>query len=1088
MANAFVRSSPSWSSVRAALVFVLATVHAAAMFGQSDKLARRHARIKELHRAEDHAEVAKQLVLQLKEAAGTPWQDSLYAYTFTYGRAVWKSQDADAGIAAAERIVDLVKSTDKNVLHQLDAMDDLARLLYGMGRLLDCARVDSFAMVFADAHKEIPLIRRGKARQRLGLDYGQMGDYGRSLKYYQEAKAVFERSDSLLVLLMSDACNGIGTAYWHLGENRKAEAHYRMALSFLEKSTDAKRNFRMAGTLTNMGILWQSAGDFNRSKADYLEGIRLCGAVADTAKDPVLRDEAILARTRGYVNLATVYFALGDDGRSRELLEMALRERQGILEPDDPKLLGVQDRLADLEMEAKNYAKAEGYVRAYLEACEKYYGPRSEDYARTCAKLGEVYAGLGQDEKADSLFKRSISLSEAMEGADMDSDLASAYRRHAQFYMNQDRHADAVREMEAALAIIRRIHGDAHHKVATYKLLLAEAALGNSDPQTALRYADEALSLLHERVAALNSSSIPQTWPQPHLLPDAFYFKTKAERVLGVNADQRWRTDMDMAILAMQRNKAAYDDEGSQLGFIGQQKAVFDLAIELAGEAYERSPSAAGLDRFLALAEADRSILLKSRLNEFTSIRFTGVPDSVLTHENQLIAALDLDPEDRAATNDLAEREKELADFLERMSRDHPQYFALRYGEPQVTLSDLRSKLLTADRDLLAYAFADEHLYMMIVRRDTAMMLRVPSQGIPEAVKALHEAMRTREKEAYASAAGALYTKVFSPVANLLKSKELLIIPDGELQTVNFETLLFELPEKGKLSDHMLIQKHAISYLLSATTAVQFAGLKAYGPNKVLAFAPGFSDELKESYLAQVRDSSAIDRRFLNYVRQPFAVSTAEGLGSLLSAQVGTGADASEARFREKAGQYGILHLGTHAEMNTTSPLYSRLVLSKDGSGTDPDADGYLHAYEIYELDLRAQLAVLTACETGTGIADVEGVRSLGYSFAYAGCPSLVMSLWSIDEKVSSEIITRFYKHLAGGMPKNLALRQAKLDHLANAPDELAHPYYWAGLVLVGDVEPVDTVGGERYWRWLIGGIVLIGGILLILRVRRERA
>jgi CHAT domain-containing protein len=141
--------------------------------------------------------------------------------------------------------------------------------------------------------------------------------------------------------------------------------------------------------------------------------------------------------------------------------------------------------------------------------------------------------------------------------------------------------------------------------------------------------------------------------------------------------------------------------------------------------------------------------------------------------------------------------------------------------------------------------------------------------------------------------------------------------------------------------------------------------------------------------------------------------------------------------------------------MNATSPMYSRLVLSKDSAGADAEGDGYLHAYEIYELDLRAQLAVLTACETGTGKDDGEGVRSLGYGFAYAGCPSLVTSLWSIDEQISSAIIKRFYELLADGLPKHLAMRQAKLDHLASVEGELALPYYWAGLVLVGDVEPV---------------------------------
>jgi hypothetical protein len=96
------------------------------------------------------------------------------------------------------------------------------------------------------------------------------------------------------------------------------------------------------------------------------------------------------------------------------------------------------------------------------------------------------------------------------------------------------------------------------------------------------------------------------------------------------------------------------------------------------------------------------------------------------------------------------------------------------------------------------------------------------------------------------------------------------------------------------------------------------------------------------------------------------------------------------------------------------------------------------------------------------------------------------MSLWNIDEKVSSEIISRFYEHLADGMPKHLALRQAKLDHLATASDELAQPFYWGGMVLVGDVEPIEiAANGMRYWPWLISAACLAIAALIIVRYRR---
>ena len=1069
------------------LTWVLCSHRATAQLEK--RFADRHARITELHKAGDHAGTIQQIELQLQEVAGTTWQDSIYAYTYMLGRSVWRTEDAEAGLAAARRIAARVKEQDGDVVHQASAMDDVARLLSGMGRMLECVGIDSAALVFVDQHTEFPLSRRGLARQRLAQDYAAMGDHERALKFYLDARSVYEKCVPQPGLNLADACNGAGSACWHLGRTREAEAYYKQALAHLEKTSDPRRNFRLASTVANMGILWQSAGDFSRSKANYLESIRYCEEVVNTTDDPVIREEAIIGRTRGYVNLATVYFAMGDDGRSRQLLEMALRDRQAILEPDDPKLLGVQDRLADLEIEAGNFAQAEVHVRRYLEACEKYFGPRSEEYMRACAKLGEVCAGLQRTARADSLFDLSIALHSAMEDADTDPDLAMAYRRRAEFRIDQGRIDDAIGDLTMARSIIERGQGEENHKLALYDLLLAQAAFARNDMPGARRYADSVLVQMNERVQALKTSPLPQTFSQPYLLPDAIYWKVKAERAMGGSSAvtrEQWSKDLDLAVLSLARNKAALDDEGSRLGLIGKEKNLFHLAIDVAYEQWERDTSSANLDHLLNLTEADRSILLKSRLNDFSGMRFAGMPDSILTREGQLIDALEIDPEDPASTQDLDKREQALADFLTRLSKDHPQYFALRYGEPHVSIADLRKRLVTPEQNLLAYAVTGEHLYMLVVRMDKATLVRTSNKGLASTVKAMNDAVAARDAAQYIRSAHALHQLAFAPVAHLLPQQRLLIIPDGELHRVNFEALIDAPCTPTDFRKHLLIQRHAIAYLLSATTAVQFAGLAGERSSKVLAMAPGFADELKQDYLARMEDTTLVDRDFLNYVRQPFAVTTANQLGSLLSAKVMVGNEASEAGFRELAGKYGVLHLGTHAEMNATTPMYSRLVLSKDGRGVDADNDGYLHAYEIYELDLRAELAVLTACQTGAGKDDDgEGVRSLGYGFAYAGCPSLVVALWSIDEKVSSEIITRFYELLADGMPKHEALRQAKLDHLAMASEELALPYYWAGMVLVGDVEPIKV--GPSGWAFVWWGLAGLGACIIGFLVWRRK-
>src|SRR5690606_13580992 len=107
-------------------------------------------------------------------------------------------------------------------------------------------------------------------------------------------------------------------------------------------------------------------------------------------------------------------------------------------------------------------------------------------------------------------------------------------------------------------------------------------------------------------------------------------------------------------------------------------------------------------------------------------------------------------------------------------------------------------------------------------------------------------------------------------------------------------------------------------------------------------------------------------------------------------------------------------------------------------------------------MHLRAELPLLTACETVTGPWRTgEGVISLAHSFMHAGCASVVMSLWNIDEKASAEIIAGFYEFLAKGESKSTSLQASKLRWIERNGERLAHPYYWAGLAIIGDVTPL---------------------------------
>jgi CHAT domain-containing protein len=168
---------------------------------------------------------------------------------------------------------------------------------------------------------------------------------------------------------------------------------------------------------------------------------------------------------------------------------------------------------------------------------------------------------------------------------------------------------------------------------------------------------------------------------------------------------------------------------------------------------------------------------------------------------------------------------------------------------------------------------------------------------------------------------------------------------------------------------------------------------------------------------------------------------------------------ASESNYKDKSKDYRIIHFGTHGLLNEKSPLFSKLVLVKDSI-----EDGYLHIYEIYGQNLNAELAVLSACNSGKGkVESSDGIVSLTQAFTHAGCPSVLMTLWEVDEKSTSEILALFYDNLQNGQRKSEALRNAKLSFLENASFQYQDPYYWAGLVVIGNDTPIFTASSSYF-------------------------
>jgi len=509
-------------------------------------------------------------------------------------------------------------------------------------------------------------------------------------------------------------------------------------------------------------------------------------------------------------------------------------------------------------------------------------------------------------------------------------------------------------------------------------------------------------------------------------------------------------------------------DEESKLKLYEAHEKIFELAVDVTFSLFDLLQDDKWIETFFKFTEENRTILLRNQLQSFSALDYKGVPDSILEQERTLITQLR--NEDPESMINIVDMERSYLELVETIKNNYPEYYALKYFDKTASMTEVQNQLLSDNNALLTYSISGEFVYALLIDKQLAKLFRFPVNDLKDQIKNLNNSIIRDDMKEFHTLSMSICQSLFFPIQEFLKHDELIIVPDEDLFFLNFEILPNLKNQIENQQETPLIYDYTISYLLSATVAIQFTSLQEKKSGKVLTLAPGFSDRQKKDYRQSVSDSSLLDRKYMNYIQQPFAVQTAQQIAGVFSGDAYLEDEANETTFKKESLKYGILHLGTHAEVNIKAPLMSHLALSKNTN--DSLEDGYLHAYEIYQMPLQAELAVLTACETGVGKhQNSEGVISLAHSFSYAGCPSIVMSLWNIDEKTSSGIINDFYVNLSEGMPKNHALRNAKLDFLANAPAEMQSPYYWAGLVLLGDESPVKI---DKAFDWAKMGPVLI--------------
>ena len=494
-------------------------------------------------------------------------------------------------------------------------------------------------------------------------------------------------------------------------------------------------------------------------------------------------------------------------------------------------------------------------------------------------------------------------------------------------------------------------------------------------------------------------------------------------------------------ILEEQRNTAILDT--FRTGSFAHALSTYDPY-----ERYMRfllNDSPARVAEALEVGERARS---RGFLESLASVRgavAAKLPPALLAEEARVTRAISTAQEQlRAADLPRVDRERVLAE-LERAEQERERFqVALRVEHPALaearypTLVDTKriQDSLRPEDIVVVFFLAEPRSFRWVLSNEHVVFDYLPGRAaIEQQVSRLRDALRAPETGGAAKAAAdALGAALFQGLTTT-DERPMVIVPHGVLHYVPFEAL--------GLNGRMAVERHAISYAPSLNALVQLrASAVNDAPFRVLAVGNPTSG----TPAATERSADVANLSLLGPL--PFAEQELQAIGRTFPdrTRILSGEGARESGLKhEDVSRYPVIHFATHGLVSDTQPKRSGLLLTPEAG-----EDGLLQMSEIYGLGLRANLVVLSACQTALGREITgEGLVGLSRAFFYAGARSVVAALWNLNDRFAAEFVQRFYRELNAGYTSEEALRRAKLAYVNHA--QYSHPYYWSSLVALGD-------------------------------------
>jgi CHAT domain-containing protein len=649
----------------------------------------------------------------------------------------------------------------------------------------------------------------------------------------------------------------------------------------------------------------------------------------------------------------------------------------------------------------------------------------------------------------------------ASDHANDEKELAGALGFLAQMELKTGRVARGRADLDRALSLYRQ-NNDVPAQIKTLCFLSSvnlsdgQVALATEQAQSALRITEDLMRIAKPGAQKVRVNAL--RWPCWLALARAQRASQQREEALKSYFRAVGGTVIDWWTVYAAT-------ETSAIGFAEERQAPYrelvDLLVEMGkvDEAYDAYQYA----RVRAL-----SGLIRSR--QLGGLRSTGATDkqiadlsaTMITLRTQLLSSsLNRDQRENLQQA-LAEAEDDLAE--KRFHAELNQSSRRLVFTSPAKVKQLENQL--GDHEsVIEFCLGAERSFVWLISRGSISFDILPGRAkiekkIQEYLNELSAAppnlqLQSRLMKQQAMAAD-IFTMLFGKLSSQLAENALIVIPDGLLNHLPYESLFHD--------ERYLIEDHQISYLPSASLIellrqpLPGSASEHDGQLDLLAFGdPVFQQRSKTSLRRNLPASSAkIEKQAghgetSNLSRLPRTRDEVEYIASLIPKdreRLYLGKDSTEKAFKqEPLSKYRWIHLATHSQIDERNPSRSAVVLARD---RDNDEDGFLRATEIADLDLNCDLVVLSACETGWGrLSSGEGVIGLSRSFFIAGARSVVVSEWAVSDISTAQLMKDFYQQMVNDAAKPAALREAKLRMLHSA-SETRHPFYWAPFVIIG--------------------------------------